>query len=149
MGAVASQYSARVYHPGSTGATYTGLPAESNHFDPLDELQRDHVHFVAAYDGTDIVGCGALKLFADYGEIKRMFVSRGARRRGIGQQIIAALEHHARINNIMLIRLETGRRQEAARQLYRQAGYRQTGPFGDYQEDPHSIFMEKGLEPLA
>jgi len=32
MGAVASQYGSRVYHPGSTGATYTGLPAESNIF---------------------------------------------------------------------------------------------------------------------
>ena len=32
MGAVGSQYSSRVYHPGSTGATYTGLPAESNSF---------------------------------------------------------------------------------------------------------------------
>jgi putative acetyltransferase len=29
--------------------------------------------------------------------------------------------------------------------LYERAGYQRRGPFGDYSEDPLSIFMEKKL----
>ena len=32
--------------------------------------------------------------------------------------------------------------------FYERAGYRRRGPFGDYQDDPNSVFMEKRL-PMA
>ena len=34
---------------------------------------------------------------------------------------------------------------EAALKLYRRFGYAERGPFGDYAEGPHSVFMEKRL----
>ncbi|CCE05871.1 IAA acetyltransferase (fragment) [Bradyrhizobium sp. STM 3843] len=43
------------------------------------------------------------------------------------------------------MRLETGIRQPAAIELYRSAGYVETQPFGSYELDPLSIFMEKKL----
>jgi putative acetyltransferase len=43
--------------------------------------------------------------------------------------------------------LETGIRQPEALGLYEQAGYKRRGPFGDYAEDPLSVFMQKRLTP--
>jgi len=121
----------------------TLYPADSNHLDQIHELQQDHVYFVAAKLDGNLVGCGAIKLLDDYGEIKRMYVSPAARQQGIGKAILAELESRAASQGLHLVRLETGRLQTAAIQLYRSCGYRDVGPFGDYIEDPHSVFMEK------
>lgn len=43
------------------------------------------------------------------------------------------------------MKLETGILQPAAIALYRSAGFRETGCFGDYRPDPLSMFMEKVL----
>jgi putative acetyltransferase len=39
--------------------------------------------------------------------------------------------------------LETGIRQPEALGLYERLGFVRRGPFGDYAEDPLSVFMEK------
>ena len=123
----------------------TLYPDESNHLDPIEELQRDHVYFIAAKLDGAIVGCGAIKLFDSYGEVKRMYVSPTSRQQGIGKAILTELETHAASKGIHVTRLETGHLQTAAIKLYRCCGYRDVGPFGDYSEDPHSVFMEKRL----
>jgi len=41
--------------------------------------------------------------------------------------------------------LETGNRQHEALRLYERHGFRRRGPFGDYVDDPHSVFMDKQL----
>jgi len=46
---------------------------------------------------------------------------------------------------VAALRLETGVESHAALNLYTQAGFRKRGPFGDYREDPLSVFMEKEL----
>jgi len=118
-------------------------PAESNHLDAIVELQRDHVYFFAAYEGDQVLGCGAVKFFPDYGEIKRMFVSPPARGRGLGVKLLQALERQAEELTVRVLRLETGHLQDAAIRLYQNSGYKEIGPFGQYSEDPHSVFMEK------
>lgn len=126
-------------------------PAESNHHDPVDVLVRPNVYFVgalvAAADGEEtLLGIGAVKrMAADYGEIKRMYVPPAARGRGIGKLIMAALEEHLRQQAIPLARLETGVSQTEALSLYEKFGYKRIGPFGDYQPDPLSVFMEKRI----
>jgi putative acetyltransferase len=50
-----------------------------------------------------------------------------------------------------LLSLETGTHPafHAAQQLYRSAGFQETGPFAGYKDDPHSLFMELRLGQSA
>jgi putative acetyltransferase len=120
-------------------------PAESNHFVPIHELCRTEATFLAARLGDLTIGCGALVDRGDYGEIKRMYVDPSARGLGIGRKLLLAVEHAARDKGIEVLRLETGVSQPEALALYEKAGYVRRGPFGDYAEDPLSVFMEKAL----
>ncbi len=123
-------------------------PAASNHFDSLDELAGAHAHFVAAYDGSRLLGCGAVKYARGdccYGEIKRVFVRTEARGQGVSKEIMANLEAHARRRGVDALRLETGIHQAEAISLYARLGYKRRAPFGDYPDDPLSVFMEKPL----
>jgi putative acetyltransferase len=121
-------------------------PAESNHLDPVEELVKTHVYFVGAYVDDRLVGCGAVKRMAGgYGEIKRMYVSPDARGKGVGGQILFALEQHLIAHDIRVARLETGVDNTEALGLYRKLGYEMTGPFGCYVDDPLSVFMQKTL----
>lgn len=55
------------------------------------------------------------------------------------------LESRARAAGFTVARLEPGISQPEALGLYARAGYRRRGPFGDYADDPLSVFMEKAL----
>ncbi|HTM60179.1 MAG TPA: GNAT family N-acetyltransferase [Burkholderiales bacterium] len=120
-------------------------PPTSNHFLDLDRLsQRDIRLFVARLEGSPLA-CGALRIARDYGEVKRMYVSPAARGAGLGRAILARIESEAQREGLRVMRLETGNRQTEALALYRSAGYVDCGPFGEYQPDPLSRFMEKQL----
>ena len=122
-------------------------PAESNHLDSIETLEKDTVHLLGAFEADTLIGCGAVKIMpAGYGEIKRVYVIPQARGRGISKQIMDALETLLLKKNIPLARLETGIHQKEALALYKRRGYIKIGPFGDYNEDPLSVFMEKRLE---
>ncbi len=123
-------------------------PPESVHMLPVDELRSPSVHFLVARDGADgrVIGCGAVVLQpGGWAEIKRMFVDPAARRRGVGAHILAALEAYAQDAGARTVRLETGTSQPEAISLYRRFGYADRGPFGNYPDDPLSVFMEKFL----
>ena len=130
-------------------AYYASLyPNESNHLLDVTALTQDNVYFFTANVQDSIRGFGALVVFKDYAEIKRMFVSPQFRGMGIGQQLLKALENQASNLEIKIIRLETGTRQPEALSLYTATGYAMIAPFGDYEPDPLSIFMEKRLSTL-
>ena len=121
-------------------------PAESNHLDPIEVLEGSDVTFLAAFVGGEAVGCGAVKRMPGrYGEIKRVFVDPAGRRRGVGRAMMEALETDLLTHGIDLARLETGVRQPEALALYEHSGYVRIPPFGDYREDPLSVFLEKRL----
>ena len=123
------------------GALY---PAESNYHLSVETLKAANVLFAVARDDARVViGCGAVVLFDDYGELKRMFVPPAQRGRGVAKAIITYLEAHAVQRNCLLLRLETGIHQPEAHGLYARAGYQRRGPYGDYPDDPLSVFMEK------
>jgi putative acetyltransferase len=121
-------------------------PAESNHMYDVDSLQGSDVSFfVARLDGKAL-GCAALvKKSADYVEIKRMYVNQAARGSGLGKRLMGVLNDEARRLGANYLRLETGIHQPEAIALYRQGGFTNIGPFGDYKPDPLSVFMEKRL----
>ena len=120
-------------------------PPESNHLDSLDELSKSNVFFLAAYSGSEICGIGSVKRIDDYGEIKRVYVPLDQRGKGIANAIMEKLEGHLIENDVAYARLETGIHQAEALQFYEKLGYYRIGPFGAYQEDPLSVFMEKKL----
>jgi putative acetyltransferase len=125
----------------------TGLyPAESNHLLPVEALRQPNVTFLTASVNGEVAGCGAfVNQGGEYAEIKRMFVLPEFRGLKLGRRILEELESRARAAGLALARLETGIHQPEALLLYERAGYQRRGPFGDYSEDPLSIFMEKKL----
>jgi len=74
-----------------------------------------------------------------------MFVDPAARGKGIGQALLQAIEVAAFDEGVRLIRLETGIHNTEALRLYRRFGYVDGGSFGNYRNDPLSVFMEKPL----
>lgn len=121
-------------------------PPESNHLVDAAALCAPQFRFFVARLGDAAVGCGALRVDpAGYGELKRMFVVPASRGCGVGRGLLHDLEERARREGLASIRLETGVRQPEALALYRAAGYRERGPFGEYVLDPLSVFLEKRL----
>lgn len=122
-------------------------PPESHHGIDLDALAAPDVLFAVVRDAGAAVGCGALVLGAEHGELKRMYLQPALRGRGLAAQLLAFLEAEARARGCHRFRLETGHLQAAAIALYEAAGYRRIGPFGSYRGDPNSVFMGKDPEP--
>ncbi|NEQ46161.1 MAG: GNAT family N-acetyltransferase [Leptolyngbya sp. SIOISBB] len=122
-------------------------PDESNHLDSIDVLRADNVHMLGAYDDDELAGIGAIKLFQEYGEIKRVFVPPAHRGKGYAKSLMAGLEQVAAAHGLAVVRLETGIHQQQAIGLYRKLGYAECDAFGDYVADPLSVFMQKALRP--
>jgi len=122
----------------------TLYPPESRHALDLAALTQPQVLFAVARDAAGrAMGCGAIVLSAEYGEIKRMFVSPAARGQGLARRLLTRLEAEAAARGCGLLRLETGPYQPEALGLYARCGYARCGPFGGYADDPLSVFMEK------
>lgn len=125
-------------------------PAESNHLVPVDALRAANVDFLLAWSGEQPAGCAALVdqrgVFGEpVGELKRMYVRPALRGAGVGAALLRALVAQARQRGLARLRLETGIHQPEALALYERAGFHRRGPFGDYREDPLSLFMELDL----
>jgi putative acetyltransferase len=123
-------------------------PPEANHLDSVEALQQPHVCFLGIEDAGEFIACGAAKSMHDvaaYGEIKRIFVLKEHRGKGHARSIMLALESWLRQQGIALVRLELGISQPEALRLYQSLGYRVRGPFGAYEANPFSLFMEKPL----
>lgn len=127
---------------------------EANHILSVDALLAPDVSFFAAWQGGRVVGTGALRRMPGepgtggmaYGEIKRMYVDPALRGQRLGARMLAALEHAARAQGLVLSLLETGRDQNEAVRLYESAGYARRGPFGGYPDNGLSVFMAKDLQ---
>jgi putative acetyltransferase len=109
------------------------------------QLAEPHVSFFIADRNGEALGCAALSNKGTYGEIKSMFVHPDARGSGTGAALMQTLEDEARTQGLTLMQLETGNDLYDAHRLYQRHGFAVCGPFGDYAEGPHSVFMEKRL----
>jgi putative acetyltransferase len=125
-------------------------PPEQRHGLKLDAIFQPHVRFfIACLDGV-AVGCGGVALFADFAEVKRMYVREAARCRGVADAILARLATEASDAGLTLLRLETGIRQPAAIRFYRRAGFVPCAAFEPYASMPPgdiaaSVFLERRL----
>lgn len=133
----------------ASDAFYDGLyPQESSHLEALDDLGKPNVLFFGCRVDANLVASGAAKLMdddGDYAEIKRVFVLDAYRGQGLSAKIMNYLESELQRRGVKLLRLETGVLQPEALGLYRKLGYRERGPFGAYEADPLSVFMEKAV----
>lgn len=115
----------------------------------VEALLQPHVRFVGVREDGELVACGAVRFLDDddgaYGEIKRVFVLPAQRGKGHARRIMLKLEDEVRRASVAVVRLEVGISQPEALGLYRALGYRERGPFGTYQRDHWSVFLEKTL----
>ena len=111
------------------------------------EFAAPHGRFVVGYlDGTP-VACGGWHALGADAEIRRMYVSHAARRRGFARAILAELERTALAAGHRRMILETGTVLPEAMALYRSAGYTDIAPFGYYADAPLSVHLGKRLGP--
>ena len=127
---------------------HASSPPESVHAFDVDRLRQPGVTFWSAWVGDDLAGCGALKVLdGERGELKSMRVADAFLGRGIGRAVLEHLTAEARARGLRSLWIETGSTPPfvPALRLYESAGFRRCGPFGEYREDPFSVFMTREL----
>ena len=113
-------------------ATYNGI----------DQIQ----HVVLVMENDQAIACGAFKAFEeDSVEIKRMFVLKEVRGKGVAASVLSSLEEWALELGFQKTVLETGKRQPEAIRLYQKYGYRQISNYGQYAVVENSVCFEKKL----
>ena len=116
----------------------------SAHALDLSGLRAPEVSFWSAWEGEELLGVGALKrLDAEHGEVKSMHTAEAARGRGVASALLREILAAGRRRGMRRLSLETGSWAYflPARALYARHGFVECGPFGDYREDPNSVFM--------
>ena len=130
------------------GTMLAASPRESCHFLPIEGLRQPSVSVWSLWEEGDLLGCGALKdLGNGTGEIKSMHTREVLRGRGLGRRMLEHILAEARRRSYTALYLETGSMDGfiPALRLYEAYGFNYCGPFGDYAEDPHSVFMSLPL----
>ena len=121
-------------------------PPESVHALDLERLRQPGITFWTAWQGEQLVGCGALKqLEAGHGEIKSMRTALGHQGTGIGTAMLRHILAEADRRGYHRLSLETGSQPhfEPARQLYRRHGFVPCAPFAEYRADPNSAYFTR------
>jgi GNAT superfamily N-acetyltransferase len=115
---------------------------------PVDpsEFAAPHGRFVVGYvDGAPVAMGGIRTIAPGVAEVKRMYVARGMRRRGLSRAVLSRLEDLARDVGAVEIVLETGRAQPEAMRLYETSGYQQISGFGHYRDADGAVSYGKSL----
>lgn len=123
-------------------------PPESIHALNIEELCAPEITFWAAWDGAELLGCGALLALDDeHGEIKSMRTAVQHLRCGVASRILEKIVNEAKRRSYKRLSLETGSMQAfaPARAFYVRHGFVACGPFASYVLDPYSVFMTREL----
>ena len=123
-------------------------PPESVHALPIEGLRKPEVTFWSVWQGAELLGCGALKqIDAAHGEVKSMRTAARHLRKGVGAAMLDHIIAESRRRAYRRLSLETGSTEPfmPALRLYERFGFRRCGPFGDYGEDPFSVYMTMEL----
>ncbi|QXP66240.1 GNAT family N-acetyltransferase [Polaribacter sp. AHE13PA] len=113
-----------------------------NQFNNIDVLKN----VVVVSVDKKAVGCGAIKKFDNTSvEVKRMFVSKDDRGKGVAQKVLQELETWAKELGCKKCVLETGKRQVEAVKFYQKCNYKVIENYGQYKEMENSVCFEKAL----
>ncbi len=113
-----------------------------------DRLRPPNGCFVVVRFGNEsdarTVGCAGLQTIDDgVGELKRMWLDRSARGRGLGKRLLTEIETRSRALGHHTLRLDTNANLPEAVGLYEGAGYRR---ISRYNDNPYpDFFFEKRL----
>jgi putative acetyltransferase len=124
-------------------------PPESVHALDVAALRRPDVTFWTAWSEGQLLGCAALKrLDVSHGEVKSMRTATLHRRKGVARALLEHIVAEARRRAYRRLSLETGSLPafEPARLLYESFGFTCCAPFGNYVDDPNSVFLTRTLE---
>jgi len=116
-----------------------GTPVDPAEFAPPKGL------FLVGYLAEAAVACGGWRSHGTDAELKRMYVRRTARGKGLARAMLTELERTALAAGHHRMILETGQKQPEAVTLYRSAGYADISPFGHYANAPLAIHLGKPL----
>lgn len=112
-------------------------------FNHIDSLK----HVVLLQERNEVIGCGAIKkLNKDTMEVKRMYVLKAERGRGLAGTILSELEKWALELGCTSCLLETGKRQPEAISLYERKGYKRIPNYDQYVGIENSICFKKLLK---
>ena len=124
-------------------------PPGSVHALDLSGLKAPGVSFWAAWEQSEVLGCGALKALGDgEAEIKSMRTAPAHLRKGVAAALLAHIIAVARHRGYRRLYLETGTGPafEPAHAFYRRFGFTDCDAFADYPaDDPFSRFMSLAL----
>ncbi len=124
-------------------------PPESVHALDLGGLLKPDITFWTLWNNGVLLGCGALKeLNASHGEVKSMRTVSTHRREGVARVMLKHILAEAEKRAYHRLSLETGSAPAfaPARSLYESFGFTYCPPFGDYVDDPNSVFLTRVLE---
>lgn len=127
---------------------HANSPAGCVHALDLSGLKAPSITFWTAWDGEELLGCGALnELDSAHGEIKSMRTTQAHLRKGVARAILAFILQEAAHRGYTKVSLETGSSDGflPAQALYEKFGFSRCGPFGNYQANSFSVFMSKEL----
>ncbi|MEO7266266.1 MAG: GNAT family N-acetyltransferase [Ferruginibacter sp.] len=115
-------------------------------YDPFNKVP-DLPTAVVLYLNKLPVACGCFKkIDKDTAEVKRMYVDKTQRGKGLSKMILKEIEGWAIENGFSKTILETSIHFKIARSLYENAGYIIIDNYGPYKRLPDSVCMQKTLE---
>lgn len=104
-------------------------------------------HVIIAYENNIALGCGAIKEYSsDSAEVKRMFVRKNMRGKGLASLILKELEVWAKDLGYSKLILETGIKQSEAIALYKKNDFIITNNYGQYKGISSSVCFEKTIK---
>lgn len=120
---------------------------EKNRAEYIPYNKLDDIHdVIVAYDEDIPVGSAGFKKYDDEcAEVKRVFIKREYRGKGISKKLMELLEEHAKNKSYKYLILESGEPLVAAMSLYRKIGYKVIPNYGQYKDMPDSVCMKKEL----
>ncbi|WP_373521615.1 GNAT family N-acetyltransferase [Aquiflexum sp.] len=111
-------------------------------FNKIDSIK----YVVLAFQGEKAIGCGAIKEFDSRTmEVKRMYVVKSDRGKGVASMILEVLENWSKEMSYSKCILETGVRQPDAIALYKKNDYLLRQNYGQYIGVENSLCFEKSL----
>ena len=117
-------------------------------YQEYNDINDPHIVILALNWGKPIA-CASFRLFdKDTIEIKRVYVKKRYRRKGIAYKLIKQLEKLAMEENFKYSVIETGKDNEAAINLYRKLDYEIVDNFGIFEGDDLCICMKKQFKSL-
>ena len=103
-------------------------------------------YIIIYYENEEAIACGSFKEYTnEIIEIKRMFVSKSNRGKGLSKLILNSLEDEARRRGFIKSRLETGDKLLTAISLYEKSGYNRIENYDQYIGMKTSFCFEKNL----